>query len=274
VALPDGWRFGVAAGNGADQWAQVLLGEAPLKPAREWVEEQDLPLVALSLPGLILDPYLSADEIGLGEDSLLTLALQMRYDLPYTDQLNALAELPKEETGTELSSPLAPEEPEGQPAPLQRADYGKYWHSLSIKASLASVAAADVFRRENGNTSVQNLVEPYRWLVAASSDLNAYPGSLQVDNADGESLPIQLSEDAALEGLSGRFIVEGDENLVHSTNGDGNPYYLTAGSAAAYVTGEGAGRQYRDQRGLLRGATRLNVESPALLRTPVRYGSS
>ncbi len=270
VALPDGWRFGVAAGNGADQWAQVLLGEAPLKPAREWVEEQDLPLVALSLPGLILDPYLSADEIGLGEDSLLTLALQMRYDLPYTDQLNALAELPKEETGTELSSPLAPEEPEGQPAPLQRADYGKYWHSLSIKASLASVAAADVFRRENGNTSVQNLVEPYRWLVAASSDLNAYPGSLQVDNADGEPLPIQLSEDAALEGLSGRFIVEGDENLVHSTNGDGNPYYLTAGSAAAYVTGEGAGRQYRDQRGLLRGATRLNVESPALLRTPVK----
>ncbi len=273
LLLPDGWRFGVAAGNGADQWAAVLVRDEKLQPAEEWVTEEDLPLVALSLPGLILDPYIGAEITGIGADSILKLALQMRYDLPYSDQLNALAELPKEERDPDLANPALDSEPEGQPEPLFRAQYAEYWHSLSLKASLASVAAADVFAAEDGAASVQNLVEPYRWLVQAESNLAAYPGSFTLDNANGASLPIELTAESALEGISGHFAVDGD-HLLHSTNGSGNSFQLKAGSAAAYAAGENGSRKYRDQRGLLRGATRMNAENPQLLRTPISFHES
>ncbi|MCA9912484.1 MAG: hypothetical protein KC496_04030, partial [Anaerolineae bacterium] len=271
--LPDSWRFGVKNGNGADQWATVITSPDKLHPAAEWLMEEDLPLVALSLPGLILDPYIGAEIAGIGTDSILKLALQMRYDLPYSDQLNALAELPKAERDPDLANPAIDSEPEGQPEPLLRAKYAEYWHSLSLKASLASVAAADMFTSDNGAASVQNLVEPYRWQVQADSNLTVYPGIFTLDNANGASLPIELTTESALEGISGDFMVNG-EHLLHSANGNGNSFHLKAGSSAAYVDGENGSRKYRDQRGLLRGATRMNAENPQLLRTSIRFHES
>ncbi|MBE9070849.1 hypothetical protein IQ260_29880, partial [Leptolyngbya cf. ectocarpi LEGE 11479] len=96
--LPHRWYFGVDMSddaNGASQWPQ-FLGTAAA-PAREWAQQFDLPLVSLSLPGLALDPdhtpgTPSPDNPAL--ETIAQLSQTYRFDLPYTDELNALADLP------------------------------------------------------------------------------------------------------------------------------------------------------------------------------------
>ncbi|MBE9113532.1 hypothetical protein IQ273_29580, partial [Nodosilinea sp. LEGE 07298] len=98
IASPQSWRF---EATGAGAWPQPV-GTAPA--AREWTQLFDLPLVSLSLPGLVLDPR--AGETGLAADFSLNLPSQYRFDLPYTDEPNALAQLPEPSQDAEAVSPL------------------------------------------------------------------------------------------------------------------------------------------------------------------------
>ncbi|NJL41714.1 MAG: hypothetical protein HC899_37320 [Leptolyngbyaceae cyanobacterium SM1_4_3] len=49
--------------------------------------------MSLSVPGLVLEPSAS---IASNDGANPALLLQYRFDLPYTDEVNALAQLPKE----------------------------------------------------------------------------------------------------------------------------------------------------------------------------------
>ena len=253
IASPQSWRF---EAPGAGAWPQPV-GSAP--GAREWTQLFDLPLVSLSLPGLVLDP--GARETGLAADFSLNLPTQYRFDLPYTDEPNALAQLPEPPQDAEAVSPL-PTSPRPQPPrPLQRPTFIDQWQQLAEQASLASADAVAALATDgNGGAQVQALVEPFVWPVQASLDLTIYPGYLSLanqDNANGTSLrlgdgeAIALTGLSALAGISGRF------------SQNGTDYTLVAGSLLA----SGGLSGLRDQRGLERSAS---DESPGpLLRTPV-----
>ncbi|WP_187329344.1 hypothetical protein [Halomicronema hongdechloris] len=153
-ALPQTWRFGVAGENGAAAWPR--LHSAAL-PAREWHTLADLPLVSLSLPGLVLQPQAE------------TLALEYRFDLPYTDEINALAQLPQEPPDPQQVSPRPQDPPPQPPAPLTRETLAPYWQELS---NLASLAAADgVVAFQEGDGALQHLVEPWPWPVSVDAAL-------------------------------------------------------------------------------------------------------
>ncbi|CAN0540980.1 unnamed protein product, partial [Laminaria digitata] len=136
---PANWSFGVApfdvgsfdveSGNGASRWP-LLTSSASPAPAAEWQTYQeeedvtelfDLPLAALSLHGLVLD---AKEAPGLfeggtsGDGGIDQLNPQLRFDLPYTDQVNALAQLPPEPKTADEVSPLPESEPPKPPEPL------------------------------------------------------------------------------------------------------------------------------------------------------------
>jgi hypothetical protein len=260
VPLPTNWRFGVRGSNGAAQWPKLL---DQVSPAVEWVSHSDLPLAALSLPGLTLAPTLSSEDVGLAEDPGMPLVVQYRFDLPYTDQLNALAQLPKVLGETEGPPP----EP---PKPLTRETLTEHWQTLSTRASLASADAIEAFSRHNGRDFILHLVEPYRWPVRPTLSLATYPGALAIENTNGDSpASITLEADVALKGISGTFTLEGEpghlQRLGDRYNGNGLDYLVEAGSMAAHYDEERL--SMRDQRGLMRQAT---GQTDGWLRTPVQ----
>jgi hypothetical protein len=254
--LPRRWRFGVAANGGAARWP-ALLGDA--FPAKEWTGLPDLPLVSLSLPGMVLYPFAPT---GAGHDPGLGLDLQYRFDLPYTDEPNALAQLPR----AALPDTAAVDGGVADAsAPLDRTALGAHWARLSELAKLAAADAVTAFA-PGGDAQVRHLVEPRTWPVRVEAALAAYPGSLTLDNSTGVSAPLVLKEDAALEGMQGRYAPVGTDGLMRLAGGAGaeGAYQVTAGSVAARVEADG---RFRDGRGLLRGAT---AAAAGLLRTPVR----
>lgn len=284
ILAPSGWRFGVDVAGGATTWPRF---QGSLTPAREWllwdpakvaddgIEPDpdapkiptplfDLPLAALSLPGLVLDPRPEGE--GLGAETATRLTLQYRYDLPYADELEALAQLPKTPRNPKDVSPL-PDSPRPEPQrPLTRATFGNHWRRLSERASLASADAVATFFQSDGHTVVRNLVEPSDWPVNATLDLKAYPGVLVIDNADpAHPAALKLEREASLRGLRGRFVntTAGQIRLLSDSEPADNPYLVEAGGMAAHHETDG---RYRDQRGLLRGAT---VRSGGMLRTSV-----
>jgi hypothetical protein len=264
---PDGWRFGVdeaAAGEGAARWPR-LLGAAAAAGA--WRTGADLPLVSLSLPGLVLDPRADPAVTGAGVDGGLGLPLQYRWDLPYTDEPNALAQLPRTPAPPATTPPRAGAEP--RPQPLTRETLAAHWRRLSERASLAAVDAATAFRREGDALVVRNLVEPLPWPAAAAAELDAYPGTLTLRNAQDPPAPLALSGDGALRGVRGRWAEAGGA-LRRLEDGEtaAVAYEVEAGSMAAARAADGA---FRDQRGLFRGPTSVGA---ALLRTPVRFHES
>jgi hypothetical protein len=251
----------------------VLLSDAA--PDDDWASMADLPLVALSLPGLVLDP--SLPEPGLGTDEAISgpgipgpmagtrLPLQYRFDLPYTDEVNALAQVPEIVPDPETSSPLPDSPPPEPPPPLTPEAFAGHWASLSERASLAAADAVEAIADENGQKRVRHLVEPYDWPVTAELQLDAYPGSLTLDDAAGGRQV--LSAESALRGISGRFVAESASGQLNTAVADEeNPFLLEAGSMAAHRAEDGT---FRDQRGLGRGGSSL-VASSALVRTPVR----
>ncbi|MGJ3245290.1 MAG: LamG domain-containing protein [Elainellaceae cyanobacterium] len=269
--VPNNWRFGIpavnngvaasGAANGAAQWAEPIW-DAPV-PAREWRSLVDLPLVSLSLPGLVLDPQISTNATGLAADATTQLPVQYRFDLPYADELNALAQLPEPPQDPEAVSPLPDSPPPQPPAPLTRETFGDYWQTLTTQASLASAAAATglVATPANGQPSqiiLQNLIEPLSWGVQPALDVTAYPGQLTLENSTSPTgsltadASIVLSGLSALEGISGKFVA-GEQT-----------YTLTAGSMAAHP--ESAG--FRDQRGLVRTASTVTEH---WVRTPITF---
>jgi hypothetical protein len=263
--LPDGWRF--TAGGAAD-WPRYSGGRSP---AREWLGTDeaklfDLPLVALSLPGLVLDPRPDGDPPH--SDPALGLPVQYRYDLPYTDEVQALAQLPQIPKDPRESSPL-PDTPRPEPPrPLTRADYAAHWRRLAERASLAAADGVAAFARQDGQTVLSHLASIHAWPVSAALALDGYPGELRLDNAGpGPSAPLALTREAALSGIDGDFAdgAGGLRRLPADAPTDPAQYQLTAGSMAARPAGDAG---YADQRGLVRGAS---LPTSNLIRTPLGH---
>ncbi|MFM7425139.1 MAG: hypothetical protein ACKO7W_09145, partial [Elainella sp.] len=246
------------AATGAATW--LRLDDSRLVAATDWRTHPDLPLVALSLPGLLRLP---AQTNGQTNGQTQGLAWQYRFDLPYTDEINAFAQLPKLPQPPEVSSPLPQSPPPEPPPPLIRDTYSDYWQRLSQQASLASgdgVAAFDATFDQPSSTGGQqlyHLIEPYVWSVQVSSELASYPGKLTLRNGEGSGesseAGLELSGDRALEGISGQFAISGQQltrlnSLDPASNGS---LTVTAGSLVAQLTPQGL----RDQRGLIRDAT-------------------
>jgi hypothetical protein len=264
IGLPSNWKFAVTLDNGAASWCTVSA-ETVVAPAADWQTLADLPLVALSLPGVVLDPNLEGE--GLPTDDGTQLPLQYRFDLPYSDEINALAQLPKIPRDPKQVSPL-PDEPVPQPPqPLTRETLATHWQKLSEQASLASADATDAIVPQGDQSLLRHLVEPFDWQVKLTKNLDAYPGSLDLANADN-SAALSLTGEAALKGISGDFAVTQNRiaRLPDGTSSD-NPFHLEAGSMAAHRAADGT---FRDQRGLLRSATHPAAANPTLLKTPVR----
>lgn len=247
--IPAGWEI---QGDGAARWPRVTTLAAP---AREWRARADLPLVALSLPGVVLDPRAAGADAG--TDAGLGLPLQYRFDLPYTDEPNALAELPRP---VPPDAAAAPPEPPPGPPPLERETLAEHWTRLSERASLAAADAVTAFR----GGEMLHLVEPLAWRVRPEFRLARYPGALALTEEGAEGEALTLARESALRGIDGDFHEEPGNLLRRGGNGGAPAYALTAGSMAA---APGADGRWRDQRGLFRGPTAV---SDALLRTPVR----
>ncbi|WP_131739890.1 LamG domain-containing protein [Actinomadura roseirufa] len=263
--LPAGWRF---AAEGATGWPRYGGG---LSPAREWLGANDeklydLPLVALSLPGLVLDPRPDGDSPR--SDAALGLPIQYRYDLPYTDEIQALAQLPKIPKDPRESSPLPDTARPEPPRPLTRADYAAHWRRLAERAGLAAADGVAAFARQDGRTVLRHLASVHDWPVRAAIVLDGYPGELRLDNADpAPSAPLTLTRETALSGIDGDF-ADGEgglRRLPADAPADSAQYRLTAGSMAAGLAGDGG---YADQRGLVRGAS---VSASNLIRTPLTH---
>ncbi|WP_433472214.1 LamG-like jellyroll fold domain-containing protein [Spirillospora sp. CA-142024] len=263
--LPDGWRF---TAEGATGWPRYAGGRSP---AREWLgageaKLYDLPLVALSLPGLVLDPRPDGDPPQ--SDSALGLPVQYRYDLPYTDEVQALAQLPRIPKDPRESSPLPDTARPEPPRPLTRADYAAHWRRLAERAGLAAADSVAAFARQDGQTVLRHLASVHAWPVRATLALDGYPGELRLDNADpAASAPLTLAGEAALPGIGGDFAdgAGGLRRLPADAPADSAQYRLTAGSMAAGLAGDA---RYADQRGLVRGAS---VPTSNLIRTPLSH---
>ena len=259
------WAIGVPGADvrGAGAWPLLLADGIP---ASGWARLADLPLVALSLPGVVLDPGLAAT--ALGRDAATDLPLQYRFDLPYSDEVNALAQPPQTEPDDEAPSPAGTG---AEPPPLRRGTMEQHWTTLSERASLAAADAVSAFIDGSAfaDTAVQHLVEPFLWPVSPQAELAAYPGRLILDAETA------LEAETALRGISGDFVLDasspdapGDtpRAIRRAGEGDANPFHVEAGSLAAHRGADGA---YRDQRGLLRRATATD-EARHLLATPLR----
>lgn len=256
--VPSGWTFGRTAGNGAAAWPTA---QGTTAPAHEWISLADLPLAALSLPGLVLDPR-AAGRTGLAADGSTHLPQQYRHDLPYVDEVHALAQLPKiPRNPTEVSPVPASPRPE-PPGPLTRDLFADHFRHLSERASLAALDAVAATSSAAGGARIDALIEPLSWPVTPALAANAYPGALAlVDSGGGGSLSLQ--EEAALTGITGRFEQDAGGALRLAAAPAAGGYEVVAGSMAARLTNG----SLRDQRGLLRGATAITTR---VLRTPVR----
>lgn len=214
----ESWSFG-ADDNG--QWPTVYGNF--LKPAEIWKEHFDLPLVSLSLPGLLYDPRrgVQLSNEGSGIHPVEKLLVQYRYDLPYTDELNALASLPETPTDSAArqNDDTAAEVEELQP--LTPGTFFTYWQQLSTQASLAAVDAVEAMKpNDTGNTSFYHLIEPYSWPVSFSvkkPDLEEnenYLGKLLFGN------DLELEGVTALEGVSGYFLESAGKLTFQSGEND------------------------------------------------------
>ncbi|NER85034.1 MAG: hypothetical protein F6K42_37105, partial [Leptolyngbya sp. SIO1D8] len=131
--VPHQWTF--AALNAAT-WLH-LSDEVAAAPAAAWQDSFDLPLASLSLPGVILDPLADLQPLGIEGDPV-GLTPNYRFDLPYTDEINAFAQLPRPKVDPEAVSPVPTSPPPASPQPLTRDTFSDHWQTLSELASLAS----------------------------------------------------------------------------------------------------------------------------------------
>jgi len=249
-ARPDGWRFGVppaepgSAAPGAADWPQLL---SPTRPPGEWWSFADLPLAALSVPGLDVDQAQA--------DGLVPVASGWpgggyRFDLPYTDEVHALAELPKTPRNPREVSPLPNEPPPTPPQPLDPTTYADHWRRLAELASLARGDATDALARTPDGAVVRHLVEPFDWPVRVVAELGSYPGSLAFAEPTDATAPESVAPEAQLRSITGEFWLQ-NGTLVRTPQVGIAPFLVEAGSMAAYRE---PGGSVRDQRGLSRSA--------------------
>jgi hypothetical protein len=242
LGLPASWIFSVQ--DSAQTTAAARFPDIPLTlpAAFDWFSARDLPLASLTVPGMYEHPAAPALPFATQVPEPF-LPLGYRFDLPYTDQVNALAEVPKTENGDGVSVPAT-----ATPAPLQREDFGIHWQRLQTLAKLAAADAVEALTAAQGATGatlLQNLVEPEQFTI----------DSPLLNRLTATTAP---AIDQALEGHSGQF-----------TSG-ATTFTVTAGSMEALADNG----FFRDQRGLRRkSSTPAPAQSPTLLRTPVALGS-
>ncbi|MBE9070779.1 hypothetical protein IQ260_29510, partial [Leptolyngbya cf. ectocarpi LEGE 11479] len=116
-------------------------------------------------------------------------------------------------------------------------------------------------------TEINTLIEPLTWPVKPTVDLATYPGRLTLANSDAAPGTITANvsplDISALEGISGQFSLDDINGTV--------PFQITAGSLAAHLENTPTeSPSLRDQRGLLRSASR-NSASSSLLHTPLIF---
>ncbi len=257
TGFPDNWQF--FSSGGAKTWPKA---SGMLTPAPEWMTLEDLPMVALSLPGLLFDP-----KRGLSiNNAFEALKVQYRLDLPYTDEINALAQLSKEVDSQEQENLFPDDPPITPPAPPGRHGFADHWIKLANKANLASVDAVAALSEENENIFLNYLIEPFHWRINLEALLDQYPGSLKMEDVTTQEF-VLLQHLAALQGLSGQFTT--DENGQLSLVSSGNSTMEVLGhSMGNWLTED---RQfYRDQRGLYRSAPYQDPDLPLLLQTEVK----
>ncbi len=264
IAVPSTeWTFGITSENAAAKWP-VLLSQAA--PSAEWKSLADLSLVALSMPGIVLDPSPGTNASGL-PDRLMQLALQYRFDLPYMDELNALAQLPEAKPTDQIVSPFPDAPREEQAGPLNREDFAAHWKQLAERANLASADAVAAFIQQNGDIAIQHLIEPFLWMIAPPElQLDNYPGNLHIENKATPSAPLDLEAESGLKGISGDYVSESDGEIRRLDDGESSShpiFEVDAGSMAAQGSDNGT---FRDQRGLLRSATTAISD---FIKTPV-----
>jgi len=260
---PDGWVIGSSTENGAATWPQLL---GATRSTGDWWKAgahalADLPMAALSIPGMYVDPGQT--------DGLIVVASGWpqggyRFDLPYADEVYALAALPKKPRDPREVSPLPDDPPPEPPAPLGPASYRDHWRRLSELASLARGDATDALARTGQATLIRGLVEPYDWPIRIAVDTVAYPGSLAFADSAMVADPKPVLPHEQLRGFQGAFTLdETTRTLRTARDSDSQRFAITAGSMSALRTAEGA---VRDQRGLHRSATTVHG---ALLSTPI-----
>ena len=204
----------------ARSWSQLLNAE--LHPsASAWKLAGDLPLTSLTIPGVVLQP-----EGGIAVNNYgLPLEFQYRYDVPATDEINALAQLPeiskKNATRQANSTSDVTVNSSHAQQPLTRATLEAYWNELSEKASLAAGDAVSALRQENGKVILENLIEPFVSQVAPSLNLE-YPGSVRIFSG------MEMSAKSAQEGITAHFSTV-NHGLLPTGNSTGD-YAITAGS--------------------------------------------
>jgi hypothetical protein len=224
----------------------------------------DLPLVSLSIPGLVLTPHVPLP--GLAIDSSTQLSIKYRFDLPFTDEVNALAQLPKVLRNSDAVSPLPASPPPQPPQTLTRETFAAHWQLLSSRATLASLDGVVATYNLDNQTVIRHLIEPFDWAVGLELSLETYPGSLTIANAaEGSLSPLNLTQEVALRGISGSFSVDDAGQLTQVMDGsEATSFQIEANSMMAWQNAEG---WLRDQRGLWRTQTQTG---PNLLKTPVR----
>lgn len=254
IIVPGEWRFGAAS---ASEWPQMLNPQAAL-PAGEWKSADGLWLAALSVPGLVFDANTDAT---LTSSASGFLPAQYKFGLPATDELNALAQLPKENKLDKAANREVPAEPPR--LPLVREAYRQHWSVLSEKAFLARHDADDALASNGASTVVRNLVEPFDWPVKAALSENEYPGSLTLEE-NGQKL--ELKTTSALRGIEGNFTETGGK--LKLVDGDSAEFSVISGSMLM----RSADGRARDQRGLHRSSTEPIAPNPPgkLLKTRVQ----
>ncbi|MCB8980784.1 MAG: hypothetical protein H6657_25520 [Ardenticatenaceae bacterium] len=250
------WLFGSSNEEGAAHWPKFL---SEIEVANEWAAVPDLPIVYLSLPGIVATPT----DKPLLRDPLTGLALSWRHDIPLTDQIYALAKLSQDSALQAAVLGNSPETLETPRQPLQRETFADYWQELSVKTSLARVDQ-DEEPLLLDDAALRFVIEPYTWPVTIEVDTSQYPGRLNLGNRPTTELPsLSLADLSLLRGLSGAFgLIDGQLQYMGENGANNSHFQLTAGSMAAYAEN---GR-YRDQRGWWRSATQTQ---PNLLMTNV-----
>ncbi|HEX8637383.1 MAG TPA: hypothetical protein VF692_04925, partial [Pyrinomonadaceae bacterium] len=272
--------FGTENSTGAKNWAR-WLNPRQADQNQEWSKAKFLYLAALDLPGLIFDPNSPANLFQTTDDFL---PAQLLYGLPYTNEINALAQLPKDEKNAQAIS-LNQDAPPVKPAPAPRREhYAEHWQTLAEKAALAKADADKILGKNgaDGKTIVQNLIEPFNWTVKAKLKTDEYPSKVTLlDDLNGNgieltgNLPeVSIPDEnpkkvSSLKGISGKFVLDGQNLRLDNSAADG--FKVVAQSFEA----SGDGSRLRDQRGLWRGATVPipNAAEPRLLKTALERQS-
>jgi hypothetical protein len=278
---PGTWRFDVSptsGTSGAGQWPTVLAVNPQkavgpwdkIDVAAEWQTEPVVGLAYLSVPGLAGYPA-KKGVAGVVDDPFLPLALA--HGLPSTDEIHALAELPKAPNDNADAVAAAAVPPA---AILTRETYAARWADLAERAIRAAADGEPALTTDKtGQLAARALIEPYAWnLTSAALEDARYPGRFELHAAAAGSIGLSLSRDAALAGFDGWFRVNAGAlerfsppdptsdpagfKAFQAARGTSSAIAVVGGAMAAV----GDGMSLRDQRGLVRFATATSAVVP------------